>query len=317
MAAQELWSIHGSWTSVAVHPASDTVYALGHDGELAQFDRSGKKLSTVRVDGAGFGSTLRLANLAGDAEPEFVVFRSWGDEVQAFDRTGKPLWVYAKPEGVDDVWIADLDGAPGDHFDEVIVGYNGGAGVHAVNRDGKSRWINNEIGNVWHVTAGFPDDKGVPQVVTTSAQGVVHIFSATGASVGQKRPPGYANLVRLAAVKPDAEPLLVVSIDVNGGLAGMDRRGTALWTLDLQRSIRRPLHITGGAGAPNSPWFAVELANTGVFVIDAAAGRRLASVACDDVPSVAWLPERDGEPPTLVVAASGRVTAYRLREKAR
>ena len=73
----------------------------------------------------------------------------------AIDPQGGKLWT--QPAGIDDVWAADLDG---DGKDEVIVGYNGGKGLHVFGGDGEQRWKDTSIANVWHVTAGDLDGDG-------------------------------------------------------------------------------------------------------------------------------------------------------------
>ena len=94
---------------------------------------------------------------------------------------GKPLWSYLGGGGVDDVWAADLNG---DGLDEVIIGYNGGTGVHVLDHSGKLLWKNTAVANVWHVDAGNFAGDGRPAVVTTSAAGKVHLLQADGRHCG-------------------------------------------------------------------------------------------------------------------------------------
>jgi peroxiredoxin len=313
LSVEELWSEKGSWTTAATDPTTGGIYALDRRGNLVQFSRDGERIATIKLKRPDNYSVMRLANLVGTPEPEFVLFQPWLGPVQAFGRDGEPLWSYPAHQGVDDVGIADLDGNAGDRLQEVIIGYNGSTGLHAVNADGTNRWKHDDVGNVWHVTTGFPDANGVPRVITTSAAGALHFFSAAGKQVDQKTAFGYANLVRLATIKPDADPVLVVGVDNGDGLVCVDRDGKKIWRTKLGA---RSSHAIDGVGAPNHPWFAVAFASGEVVVFDVTTGARLASARREPTPSIGWLAAADGQPPVLVIAGGDAIAAYKLQKKA-
>ena len=81
-----------------------------------------------------------------------------------------PLWPFAKEQVVDDVWTADLNG---DGLDDVVIGFNGGTGLHVLDNSGNVLWTNVTIGNVWHVMAGNVDGDVRPVFVTATANGKV------------------------------------------------------------------------------------------------------------------------------------------------
>src|SRR5205085_2269930 len=120
-------------------------------------------------------------------------------------------------QGLDDVWPADLDG---DGIDEVIVGFNGGTGMHVLNASGKLLWQSTGLGNIWHVSAGDVMGDGKPRVVTTSATGRVHIFSTDGNEHRDLDAGFYADMVRVGKLSAqDSRATIVVAGTVNNGPA--------------------------------------------------------------------------------------------------
>ena len=186
----EAWTAEGNYSSVAIDPATQDVWALRRGG-VDRLDRQGELLG--KVDREADQDTLRLAQLDGDEAAEFIVFQGWGNAVAALDDDGAALWTHDGGQGVDDVWCADLDG---DGRDEVIVGYNGATGLHVVDADGEQRAENTALGNVWHVCAGrFSAD--AMQIVTTSATGNVHVFDADAKAVKDFNVGIYAHGIRM------------------------------------------------------------------------------------------------------------------------
>jgi hypothetical protein len=222
---------------------------------------------------------------------------------------GASLWRYALGEGVDDVWAADLDAGAGDGRDEVIIGYNGGTGLHVLNADGTPRWKYESIGNVWHVTVAPTGAGGSPEVITTSAGGMVHVFDPAGKAVTTLRPGGYANLVRVASAGVTAA--VIVTEQNNGqNLAGMDRSGNRLWKAPLPEGS-----ADDGVAAPDKPWMAFASRDGSVIVIDVRDGSRLITTkAGGRMGGVAWL-AASGDHPTLLVMASGAgIRALAIKE---
>src|SRR5207302_1653292 len=144
-----------------------------------------------------------------------LTFSVWGQDLEAWDLTGKRLWTYPRQDGIDDVWAADLDG---DGVDEVIVGFNGNTGLHVLNAKGELLWKSAGIGNVWHVCAGDVEGAGKPQVVTTSAAGKVHLFSGSGEKTADLDAGFYANMVRIG--RPSAKDSKALIFVAGSGLGG-------------------------------------------------------------------------------------------------
>ena len=299
------WSVKCPWSAVAADPAAKTIYASQAGGLCVALDGHGAKQREFRV-GAGI-RVLRLANLQGDAGKELAAFRSWGRSVDAYTTDGAKLWTYSEGMGVDDVWAADLDG---DDTDELIIGYNGFTGVHVLGNTGKLLWKYTGIGNVWHVCAGDVNGDGKPEVVTTSAAGKVHLFSADGKKLKDISPGLYANMVRLASGQ--AGVILVGGSKGEGcALSALDADGNQRWSVDL--ATASAAHIDAAMPAGGRPWLAVAMRGGLVHVVDTAKGKIIAHANGQGMrPQVAWAADPAGGAPLLLVAARN---AFRVEGK--
>jgi hypothetical protein len=262
---------------------------------------------------------IRAGNLDDDGEPEFVTFGSWGHAVSAIDDDGRDLWTYAGPDtGTDDVWVTDLDG---DGRDEVIIGYNGGGGLHVADSNGETRWSRTDLGNCWHVCGGDADGDGKAEVLSTDARGSVYVFAADGTPRSVLAATAYANMVRVTRPSPEAPPLIVGAGDVgsaagdSGALFGFTFDAKAQWsTAPPAETVD---HIVEAQVAPGRPWLAAlnrrKTDRWDILVLDTRNGELLAMDAVPDAQSgLAWVtPKGDGEP-MLAVTTSNGVSAFRL-----
>jgi hypothetical protein len=254
---EEAWSLPAgpraeTWLNVAGSKGGSTIYAASMR-TIAEIDSSGKVVRKLAIPGSPI---LRLARVAG--RPVLLTFGTWFIDVRAYDVTGKLLWNYpsTKSTGIDDVWAADLDG---DQSDEVIVGFNGGTGLHVLNSAGALQWDSNrgdratDIGNVWHVSAGDLRGQSAPEIVATSALGRVHIFSADGTRRRDLNPGFYAMMVRVST-EGRAPQILV-----GGGsrVTGLSPDGMPLWTLRLESASSTGVY--SAYPASGRPWLAVGL----------------------------------------------------------
>jgi hypothetical protein len=246
------------------------------------------------------------AQLDEDEGVELVTFQTWGQPARAWDDDGSSLWAYDALTGVDDVAVGDLDG---DGIDEVAIGYNGGSGLHLVGADGERRWVYDRIGNVWHVAIGPVDAKGTFGVVSTSAGGQVHLFSAEGKKLRDLRPGGYANFVRIG--RGEEGPMIIAS--AAGGaesLVGMTLDGSQRWRTALARG---DAHVSAGRVSPDGSRVAVVVDRSEVVVVETATGRRLASSPVGGMADVAWVSSGDEE--LLAVTNGAKVQVLRIVEK--
>ena len=301
----ELWTLKGRYAAVAVDSKTKEIYALLGNGKISQISAEGKQMKQIDLEESG--TLLRLANLAGSDEVEFVTMDAWGKGVYACDHEGALLWSYPRGDGVDDVACKDLNG---DGLDEVIIGYNGGTGLHVLDNRGKLLWKTTSIGNVWHVDAGnFLADGGV-QVVSTSAQGKLHVFTDSGEAAAAHKVAVYANMVRLITLgnQPSALALIGGSSDGGESLLLVDAKGRQRWELELP--ILDTAHIDTMVTNSRSAEAAVAMRGGLVHVIDAKAGQISATVGRQGTsPSVALLAV-ENQPTMLLVATGTKLNAF-------
>jgi hypothetical protein len=316
-ADEPVWSLDGAWTGVAGHQESGTIYALAL-GRCVELNSAGTINREINLPGSS-GTLLRLARLGKDPAPSFLTFGVWGAELRAYDAGGKELWSYGRATGIDDVWAFDLDG---DRLDEVIVGYNGGTGLHVLNSKGELRWKSTAIGNVWHVDAGQVAAEKPAQVVTTSAAGNVHLFSNDGKTQVDLDAGCYGTMVRVGRVSPGdkAATIFVGGAMLNAGqgakplvLNALSGDGGMKWSVILPTK-ERP-HIDSAALAPAKPWLAAGIRGIGIHVVDVAKGEIITTVMAEGRPrEVGWGPAKENEAPLLLIATGRSLEAYAIKK---
>ena len=203
---------------------------------------------------------------------------------------------------MDDVWAADLNG---DGLDEVIIGYNGRTGLHVLDNTGKLLWKNTDIANVWHVAAGSVDGDDRPAVVTTSADGKVHIFNAEGKHLRDLEPGFYGNMVRTWEQSDGNKPVHLIIVagtsEPKTTVAAMSPQGETRWSLELSARVGNAITCR------QRPWLALTLMDGSVRVINLVTGKEIAHVGGQgNLADVAWLPRKEGDP-LLVIATKCRV----------
>lgn len=301
--ATEAWSVDEGAFSVEATPTGDYAYVL-RPRQVVQLDAEGNQQAVFDVPGSN--RILRLARLADD-EPAFLTFSTWSSTLTAVDRNGETLWTYG--DGIDDVAAADLDG---DGVDEVVVGFNGGTGLHVLDAAGKATWKNTQLGNVWHVTAGrLLPDRDAPQVISTSAAGAVHLFDAAGEHLQDLDPPFYGNGVHFVPAAGERAALALASGSSDAGevVAALSSAGDVLW----QSPLPGVDHVDSLAASPSGDYAAAAARGGIVFVLDLATGELIAQVnAGGTVVDADFV--SNGEQTLLVVAADRAVTAYKLGE---
>ncbi len=314
---ERAWSVEGPWTSAVYEPGSGVIYAVGLRGQCAELGRDGQIRRTFRL-AEGEGTVVRLAAAPDAGGSVLLVFTGWLHKLSAYDTDGEQLWSCPEGNAIDDVWAHDLDG---DGADEVIVGHNGFTGLHVLDGRGKLLWKTTSIGNVWHVCAGDVLGTGKPQVVTTSAAGQVHIFSAEGTPIKNLDPGLYASMVRVGP-QPDGGGATIFVAGTRqrapGGpeetaLVALTGDGKRRWT--LAPPAAGSASIRSAAVAPRKPWLAIATDGRNVHVVDTEEGRILASAEGQGImPTVSWAePAEDGEPLLLVGTGKG-LSAFHIQK---
>ena len=153
-------------------------------------------------------------------------YSNWGHKVTVVDTNGMTLWEYESRTGVDGAHFGDLDG---DSTDELIVGMNGDGGLHAVSCDGKQRWKDSEIGNVWNQAVVTGRDPEHTFVFTTEAGGTIKVFDSNGQIIRSLRPLGKYYAQMAASLVDTNDDIQVIGIG-DDKVVAFDPTGKVSWT---------------------------------------------------------------------------------------
>jgi hypothetical protein len=130
---------------------------------------------------------------------------------------GVRLWQPDRLTGMDDMAAGDLDG---DGIPEMVVGYNGGSGVHLYDAAGKQRWRKPD-GNVWHVEVLDTDGDGRPEILHSNAAGQLTLREANGSVRASVSPAGYFS--QFSPVEwPRGQRGLIHATDEGAEIVGFD-----------------------------------------------------------------------------------------------
>lgn len=313
---ERVWSVDGRWNGVVFDKDKGVIFALGVFGNCAELDVAGKTQRSLNL-GKGYAMTLRLARSRGESGNKLLAFHTWSTDLRAYDLDGNHLWSYPRATGIDDVWAADLNG---DNAEEVIVGYNGGGGVHVLNGEGQLLWKTTAVGNVWHVCAGDVRGTGQRQVVTTSAAGMVHVFGSKGKRYRDLDAGCYASMVRAGRLSPKDKKATVFVAGSVSGAEGKDRTqvlsalapdGGRGWSIPLATGAMR--EVSSCLLAPGKSWLAVGITVGEVSVVDVQAGRIIATAKGQGMmPEIGWASRGDDDEPLLLVATGDKLNAFRV-----
>ncbi len=256
-------------------------------------------------------TTIECANLA-DGSPRLLAYRNWGEEVSVLDGSGQVLWSYRCPQGVNGAHWGDLDG---DRQVELVVGMNGGGGLHAVSPQGRRLWQVTRIGNVWGQAVLPASAPGGPLVVATEAGGSIRIFDEEGNQTASLRPLGDYYSAVVVAAGDDEGPAQIVALGRNRVVA-VDPEGHVAWQAPARLSTGawRSAFFARGHLADVAGWQWVFPVRRTALSVTSSNGQRLVELAVREEPSAYLvLPAAKGKG-TLVVAGDKTVRAYTLEK---
>lgn len=269
---------------------------------LRVIDAAGKEKARLSLPGPV--GQLECASLP-DGSLRLLAYESWGAAVSVSDGSGKPLWSYHSGEGVNGAHWGDLDG---DGQPEVVVGMNGGGGLHAVSLGGRQLWHVSQIGNVWGQAVVSGSSRGGPLVAATEAGGSVRLFDGEGTQTAELRPlEDYYTAVAGAAV--DAEGTVQLVAAGRTRVVAFDTAGKVAWQVPAKRPQRTPGFFAYGdlTGDGVGEW--VFPVRSRALLVASTQGERLAELVLSREASFAVLP---GAGPGLVVVAGDALRAYAL-----
>jgi WD40 repeat protein len=302
------WSIGGAYSGVTVGADHRTIYAIDRKKRCSVLDPSGLTIRSTLLDWNP--GNARLASSL-DGKETLIGFSTWSPSFSVFTADGKKLWEDGVGQGIDDVWPADLNG---DGIDEIIVGYNGSTGLHVFSIEGQRLWHNAGIGNVWHVTAGDVEGLGKKAVISTSAQGKVHIFDAAdGHSIRTLDPKLYGNMVRTAPAIPSSkgEVILVVGSEkAKKTMVAMSGEGKVHWRLEIGTDANSCTELIV---SPDGALAALACMGDLLCVVDIAKGQIIARARdLGRISGVAWCRQPEGAGPLLLVCSENGLSAFKI-----
>jgi hypothetical protein len=314
---EPVWSLNGTWTGVAGNETSGELYAA-NGKSIALFDAAG---NTVREFSA-FAPILRRARINASGDVALLAFSMWSPQVTAYGATGQKLWAYPRTRetsvGLEDVWAVDLNG---DNVDEIVIGFGGFTGVHVIDVQGNLLWQSSAIGNVWRVTGGRVGADGSVSVVTTSARGQVHVFTADGKSRTDLDPRFYAVMVRVvrAKVSVASDTILAAGTPLGAAntvaVAALSGTGSIKWSVQLPSNIRG--YLVSTTVSETRPWVALSLRGGQVYVLETGTGGVIAHIdGQGEWPQVEWMSDERGSP-TLVISSGSTLSAFKVAGGAR
>lgn len=284
------------------------------DGRAEILVTAGRQLHVLAMDGTEL-NTLKLPDRFSLIEcgrhrtqdPRLLGYSNWGHSVSVMDGAGKEIWSYAAASGVDGAHWGDLDG---DGTDELIVGMNGGGGLHAVSAEGKELWAVKNIGNVWN-QAVIPAGKDRPALVfATEAGGTVRVYDSKGKLLRTLRPNGKYCSQMTATVVDESNTVQAIAIG-DGSAIAFDANGVVAWTtpsLKDHGAWRSATFASGDVDADGKhEWAFVEA--SGDLVVATSDGKKLAAIASPTGLNAFTIVPRKAGRGMLVLLSSGTVRA--------
>lgn len=276
---------------------------LEGSGQLHLFDASGASRGTVAASGAPV-STLQCASARTDGA-RIALYAHWGEHVSGLDAKGGPLWSYKTPTGVNGAHWADLDG---DGTLEMVVGLNGGGGLHVLATDGRPRWADRTIGNVWSQASLPGRPAAQPAVFATEAGGTVRVYDRDGRALNTLNPLGDYYTAVGVALAGEGRPQVVAA--GRGRVVAFDLDGRVAWQAPVAEEPGGFDH--GDVDGDGVLDWVFPSGESGLLVVSAG-GEKLASVPVDSGGGAfAVLRGPAGGASTIVVLEGTRLTAYRL-----
>lgn len=282
----------------------DDLLVVERGGRLRVLAADGAEKASVKLPGE-----FSLIELGRHREHgvRLLGYSNWGKEVAVLDDQGGKLWTYPSGSGVNGAHWGDLDG---DGTDEMVVGMNGGGGLHAVSADGTQLWRVGSLGNVWN-QAIVPAVADRPALIfATEAGGSVRVFDASGRALRTIRPLGeYFSQMSAARVDAAGTVQVVVQREVT---VALDETGRTAWQIPaIKGSWRRASFASGDLnGDGTREWVFLDAAGN-LAVVTPEGGKVTTVTLAGAASAFTVLAAKDGAG-RLVVLRNDTVEAYDL-----
>jgi hypothetical protein len=302
-------------------PAAREGSALTVVGNLgAHFlDRSGLLKKQVRFS-KDFRCVVNVARLNSSGEYGFLTRdESWASDATLLDKRGQVSWNYhgSIAKAIDDSVADDIDGKG--QF-QVVIGFNGGAGILLLDNEGKKIWQKPD-GNVWHVETLDINGDGRKEILHSNVRGQLLVRDGNGEIIAHYLPDHYVTdfaLTRWGA-ESQASHILIPSKESHDGCCEpvvlvLDARGNATARFDSPLGdLMNGTHGTPVHFSREAPYYAVLQTNgplnrSMLFIYDAEEKLAYQEILGDMCFAIASMPEKKGD--RLLVGCSGGILEY-------
>ncbi len=217
--------------------------AHGGGRSVAQLDTAGNVLADHKLELPPQEFVSRLRTFKGkDAKRYFLGMSPGMQQFHLFDENWKrllsfPQDAYKNPHaGLGDAQLADTDG---DGVGEISAGYLGLVGVKSVSLDGKIRWSNRSLANVFSLAVGGPDQSGHRPLYCVNDRAALIALDSRGKVQRELSLDGRL-LFGIAAANLDDSPqpeLCGLSSPRLGEsmAVGLDTQGNLLWSYQMPK----------------------------------------------------------------------------------
>jgi len=288
----------------------------GSQGALLM-DISGKEISLVLF--AEEAGHIEMIDVNQDGECEFMNRGGGWQKVSLFGHQGNKLWSYS-PSGdaPNNMTVGDIDG---DGILEFVVGFNGGGGIHLLDKNGKKKWRQPDA-NVWVVELVDINGDGSLEIVHSNAAGKITVRNRQGKIINQTKPSTYFSefsLCRWPTLR-DRKYILIYDED------------EAIKILDFDGKTKKQFNAPGVVwnrgtwGMParlkrDSPeYFAVIVQlrerwhRSILYVYDSTGSLVFQEIIAETCESVAVLPSDKPGEEILLVGGEGKVWQYKVQD---
>lgn len=213
------------------------IFVIDAARQIIELDMQGKIVSTLDnlISERQFITFVRAATTK-DGAAIYLAGASDQPQIFVFDADWKQLLSYPEDNTaqIADATIADLDG---DQTPEIIVGYRGEVGVHGVTLEGRRKWRNRSIGQLFGLTVTMANAEGHRRTVCTHALGTLVPIDHEGREWSPIRAANrsimHASVTDLDGDGDDDLCALTLDLANEWSAMGLTANGTILWQQPL------------------------------------------------------------------------------------
>lgn len=246
----ERWNLNSLWSNsqlagagnlLVVEEADEPARIFVIDGprSVAELDGDGKIVAKYKeLVPEGTAISMLRTGKTNDGKRVFVAAGIGGSQVFVFDDAWQSKFAYPSEPGIGEVYDVTVGRFSGDGDLNVLVGYFGPAGVHALSLDGERRWRNRYVENVGDMAIVSGGKKRTGFVLCANQLGTLLPVSEAGDLLSawryRDRAVPYLAVAPASSAEKDAS-ICAITVDVYGNrvAAGLGFGGNVMWSYVL------------------------------------------------------------------------------------